>query len=69
MARRGSGYGYFKRGVFGVLGVNGSVGVGLIRMGEYSESEREWERPNISVCVASLYCHGNGTNIKSKPYF
>ena len=33
-ARIGRGYGYFRRGVFGVLGVNGSEGVGLIRMGE-----------------------------------
>jgi hypothetical protein len=43
----GSGYGYFKRGVFGVFGVKGSVGVGLIRTGEYRESDREGERPNM----------------------
>jgi hypothetical protein len=48
-AKIGRGYGYFSRGVFRGFGVNGSIGVGLIRIGEYSESDREGARPSILV--------------------
>lgn len=45
----GRGYGYFRRGVGvgGDFGVNGSLGVGFIRTGEYKDLEREGARPNI----------------------
>jgi hypothetical protein len=67
MARIGRGYGYFSRGVLGVFGVNGSIGVGLIRIGEYRESDREGARPSIFTWAGVLYCYGNETNIESKP--
>lgn len=63
-ARIGRGYGYFSRGVFGGFGVNGSIGVGLIRIGEYRESDSEGERPNISLWVGVLDCYGYETNVR-----
>jgi hypothetical protein len=53
-ARMGRGNGYFRRGVSGGFGVNGSMGAGLIKTGEYRESDSEGERPSILNQVGTV---------------